>query len=126
MLWFVGVALCSVTIIRVWLKVLGKTLVMVLLCHSCECGWLKVPSLFRLLALLLYFSFSVATQKWADRTRKKAEKYQFRASDKFGMWATCRNELQHLTALEHSGYVTLRKQVQVRHRGLVLDTLHGF
>ena len=35
---FVGVAQCSVTIIRVWLKVLGKTFVMVLLCHSHECG----------------------------------------------------------------------------------------
>ena len=29
MLCFGGVALCSVTIIRVWLKVLGKTFVMV-------------------------------------------------------------------------------------------------
>ena len=42
---FVGVALCSVTIIRVWLKVLGKTFVMVkglhrevLMRHSSECG----------------------------------------------------------------------------------------
>ena len=31
-------ALCSVTSIRVWLKVLGKTFVRVLLCHSSECG----------------------------------------------------------------------------------------
>ena len=33
-------ALCSITFIRVWLKVLGKTFVMVLLCHSSECGWI--------------------------------------------------------------------------------------
>ena len=32
------VALCSVTFIRVLLKVLEKTFVMVLLCHSSECG----------------------------------------------------------------------------------------
>ena len=33
-----GRALCSVTILRLWLRVLGKTLVMVLWCHSSECG----------------------------------------------------------------------------------------
>ena len=33
-----GVALCSVAIIRVKLKVLGKTFVMVLVCHLSECG----------------------------------------------------------------------------------------
>ena len=33
---FVGVALCSVTIIRVLLRVLGKTSVVVLFCHSNE------------------------------------------------------------------------------------------
>ena len=38
MLGFGGVALCSVTIIRVLLKVLGKTFVMALLCHLSECG----------------------------------------------------------------------------------------
>ena len=37
-LWFVGVALYSATIIRVWLKVLVETFVMVLLCHSGERG----------------------------------------------------------------------------------------
>ena len=33
-LWFGGVAMCSVTTVRVLLKVLGKTLVIVPLCHS--------------------------------------------------------------------------------------------
>ena len=32
------VALCSVTILTVWLQVLGKTFVMVLLSHSSEGG----------------------------------------------------------------------------------------
>ena len=58
-----GVALCSVTIVRVLLKVLGKTFVMMLLCHSRECGRFLVPSLFCLLGLLLYFSSLVVTLK---------------------------------------------------------------
>ena len=34
-----------------------------MLCHSSEYGCFNVPSLFCLLGLLLYFSFSVSTQK---------------------------------------------------------------
>ena len=32
------VGLCSVSVIRIWLKKLGKTFLMVLLCHSSECA----------------------------------------------------------------------------------------
>ena len=37
--------------------------VMVLLCHSSECGCFRVPSLFRAQELLLYFTYSVVIQK---------------------------------------------------------------
>ena len=37
--WFGGVALCSVATIKVLLKVLGKTFVIVLLYHSSDRGW---------------------------------------------------------------------------------------
>ena len=48
------------------LKVRGKTFVMVLLCHSSECGLFEPPSLFRVLELSFYFSFSVVTQNRAS------------------------------------------------------------
>ena len=44
----------SITI-RVLQKVLGKTLVMVLLCHSRDCGCFEVLCLFCVQGLLLYF-----------------------------------------------------------------------
>ena len=38
-LWFGGVELCSVATIKVLLKVLGKTFMLVLLCHSSDRVW---------------------------------------------------------------------------------------
>ena len=43
--------------------VLGKTFVMVLLCHSSACGCFQVHSLFCLQGLMLYFTFSVVIKR---------------------------------------------------------------
>ena len=59
MLWFGGEALCFVTTIRVLLKVLGKTIVMVLLCHSNDCGYFSVLSLLSFQGVFSPVSLSV-------------------------------------------------------------------
>ena len=54
------------------LKVLGETFVMVLLCHSSECGCFQVPGLFCLpRALALLHLFGCNTKRGKARTIKQ-------------------------------------------------------